>query len=348
MRKLLNRRTFVKQAAITGAGFGLLGNPAMLFANGPVAAGKRVGIIGLDTSHVTAFTSSLNQPKPGSDWGGYKIVAAYPTKGSADMKESIGRLQGFTDSVKAMGVDIVNSIEELLEKVDVVLLESVDGRRHLQEALPVLKARKPMFIDKPVASSLAEAMTIFDAARKYNTPIFTASSLRYIGGAKEIAEGKIGKVHGADSYGHCYIESHHPDLFYYGIHGVELLYAIMGKGCKSVTRTHLPESDFVVGVWDDNRIGTFRGTRFGTGNIGTRVFGEKAIEVLDKSPGYDALLKQIIAFFDSGKVPVTPEETLEVLAFMEAADESKKKGGAPVQLDAIMKRAKDKSKRATF
>ncbi len=348
MRNLLNRRTFVKQAAITGAGLGILGNPAALFASQSPVAGKRVGIIGLDTSHVTAFTSSLNQPKPGVDWNGFKVVAAFPTKGSADMKESIGRLQGFTDSVKGMGVNIVNSIEELLQQVDVVLLESVDGRRHLQEALPVLKARKPMFIDKPIASSLADAMTIFEAARKYNTPIFTASSLRYIGGAKEIAGGSIGKIHGADSYGHCYLEPHHPDLFYYGIHGVELLYAIMGKGCKSVTRTHLPDSDFVVGTWNDNRIGTFRGTRFGTGNIGARVFGEKAIEVLDKSPGYDALLKQIISFFESGAVPVTEEETLEVLAFMEAADESKKKGGAAVPLDSIMKRAREKSKRAVI
>lgn len=348
MEKYLKRRDFVKQAAIGGIGFGLFGSATSKYANESVAPGKRVGIIGLDTSHVTAVTSSLNTPKPGTNWGGYKVVAAYPTKGSADMKESIDRLAGFTDTVKGMGVEIVDSIDDLLKKVDVVLLESVDGRRHLQEALPVLKAGKRMFIDKPVAASLADAMVIFGAAKKYNTAIFTASSLRYISGAKEIAEGKIGMVQGADSYGHCYIEPHHPDLFYYGIHGVEILYAIMGTGCKSVVRTHLNNSDMVVGTWNDDRIGTFRGTRFGTGSMGATVFGEKGIEVLDKSPGYDPLWVKIIEFFDTGVVPVTPEETLETLAFMEAADESKRNGGIAVDLETIIERAKKKAKNISW
>lgn len=348
MENYLNRREFVKSAAIGSIGLSLMGNVTSLYANSSVAPGKRVGIIGLDTSHVTAITNSLNNPKEGVSWGGYKVVAAYPTKGSADMKESIGRLAGFTDKVKSMGVEIVDSIEDLLKKVDVVLLESVDGRRHLEEALPVLKAGKRMFIDKPLAASLADAMVIFDAAKKYNVPVFSASSLRYITGAKEIAEGKIGKVLGADSYGNCYIEPHHPDLFYYGIHGVEILYAIMGTGCKSVVRAHIDNTDLVVGTWKDDRIGTFRGTRSGTGKMGATVFGEKGIEALDKSLGYDPLWVKIIEFFDTGAVPVTAEETLETLAFMEAADESKLKGGIPVDLETIIQRAKKKSRKIPY
>jgi predicted dehydrogenase len=348
MANIFKRRDFVKTATMGTIGFSLLGSASAAHGNAPVAAGKRVGLIGLDTSHVTAVTTSLNKPKPGMDWGGYKVVAAYPTKGSADMKESIGRLAGFTETVKGMGVEIVDSIEELLKKVDVVLLESVDGRRHLQEALPVLKAGKRMFIDKPIAASLADAMVIFDASKKYNSPIFTASSLRFIPGGNEIAEGKIGKVHGVDAYGHCYIEPHHPDLFYYGIHGVEILYSLMGTGCKSVVRTHLENSDFVTGTWKDNRIGTFRGTRFGTGAMGATVFGDKGISVLDKSPGYDPLWQKIIHFFDTGVVPVSPEESLEVLAFMEAADESKRKGGNAVELQTIMEQARKKAKSVSY
>lgn len=348
MGNYLKRRDFVKTATMGSIGFSLLGSSTSLYANREIAPGKRVGIIGLDTSHVTAVTTSLNTPKAGSNWGGYKVVAAYPTKGSADMKESIGRLAGFTDTIKGMGVEIVNSINELLERVDVVLLESVDGRRHLQEALPVLKAGKRMFIDKPVAASLADAMVIFDAAKKYNTPVFSASSLRYITGMNEIKEGKIGKVQGADSYGHCYIEPHHPDLFYYGIHGVEMLYSIMGTGCKNVVRTHLANSDLVVGTWKDDRLGTFRGTRFGTGNMGATVFGEKGIGLLDKSPGYDPLWLKIIEFFDTGTVPVTAEETLEILAFMEGADESKRNGGLVVHLSSIMEQAREKAKTIVY
>lgn len=351
MKQDFSRRKFMRNALLAGAGLSLSNSVTAAYGNRSIITaepGKRVGLIGLDTSHVSAITKALNTPKPDADWSGYKVVAAYPTKGSADMKESIGRIAGFTEQVKSRGVEIVDSIEELLKRVDVVLLESVDGRRHLAEALPVLKAGKRMFIDKPLASSLADAMVIFDAAKKYNNPTFSASSLRYIHGAKEVSEGKIGKILGADSYGDCYIEPHHPDLFYYGIHGVEILYAIMGTGCKTVSRTHLDKTDVVVGTWNDDRIGTFRGTRSGTGSMGATVFGEKGIELLTKSGGYDPLWVKIIEFFNTGVLPVTPEETLEELAFMEAADESKRNGGAAVSIESIMKKARQKANHTKY
>jgi hypothetical protein len=355
MKENYSRRGFVQTSLLTGAGLTFLNSVTSLAdvsgkrnANKNADPGKRVGLIGLDTSHVTAVTNALNNPKEGVSWDGYKVVAAFPTKGSADMESSIGRLAGFTEKVKNQGVEIVDSIEALLEKVDVVLLESVDGRRHLAEALPVLKSGKRTFIDKPIASSLADAMVIFNAAKKYNNPTFSASSLRYIDGAREVAEGKIGKVLGADAYGDCYIEPHHPDLFYYGIHGVEILYAVMGTGCKSVVRVHLDKTDMVVGTWKDDRIGSYRGTRSGTGEMGATVFGEKSIELLTKSQGYEALWVKVIDFFNTGIVPVSAEETLEELAFMEAADESKRKGGVSVDLETIVQRAEKIAKKVSY
>lgn len=345
MNQHFSRRKFVRNALITGAGLSLSNSIPAVYAkeHNAVAPGKRVGLIGLDTSHVVAITKALNDPKPGAGWGGYKVTAAYPTKGSADMKASIDRLAGFTEQVKKQGVEIVGSIEDLLKKVDVVMLESVDGRRHLDEALPVIKSGKRMFIDKPIAASLADAMLIFDAAKKYNNPVFSASSLRYITGAKEVRGGRSGKILGVDAYGDCYIEPNHPDLFYYGIHGMEILYALMGTGCKSVSRTHLEKTDMVVGVWNNDRIGSYRGTRSGTGDMGATVFCEKAIEILNKSDGYDPLWVNVIGFFDTGVIPVSPEETLEEFAFMEAADESKLKGGASVSIASIMERARQKA-----
>lgn len=355
MKENYGRRQFVQTSLLTGAGLTFLNSVTSLAdvsgnrnADKSVDPGKRVGLIGLDTSHVTAVTNALNNPKEGVSWDGYKVVAAFPTKGSADMESSIGRLAGFTEKVKNQGVEIVDSIEALLKKVDVVLLESVDGRRHLAEALPVLKSGKRTFIDKPIASSLAEAMVIFDASKKYNNPTFSASSLRYIDGAREVAEGKIGKVLGADAYGDCYIEPHHPDLFYYGIHGVEILYAVMGIGCKSVVRVHLDKTDMVVGTWKDDRIGSYRGTRSGTGEMGATVFGEKGIELLTKSQGYEALWVKVIDFFNTGVVPVSAEESLEELAFMEAADESKRLGGVSVDLETIVQRAEKNAKKISY
>lgn len=309
-----------------------------------VPKGLRVGIIGLDTSHSTAFTQALNAPDAGDTYGSFKVVAAYP-QGSLDIKSSVDRIEGYTEQVKKLGVEIVNSIEELLGKVDVVLLETNDGRRHLDQALPVLKAGKRMFIDKPMAASLADAMAIFGAARQYNVPIFSASSLRYLQGMDEVKNGVVGKVLGAEAYSPCSLEKTHPDFFWYGIHGVETLFTAMGTGCKTVVRVSTADFDVAVGTWQDGRIGSFRGLRAGKKDYGGIIYGEKANKYLGSFSGYNPLLKEIIKYFQTGIAPVQPEETLEIFAFMEAADLSKAKGGIPVSLDEVMKKAQKESKK---
>lgn len=341
-----NRRKFVRTATMGGIGLGLANNVFKLNGQDKMQGGK-IGIIGLDTSHSTAFTKALNDPGASPEFGGYRVVAAYP-KGSNDIKSSSDRIPGYTDEVKKQGVEIVSSIEELLGKVDVVLLETNDGRLHLEQALPVLKAGKLLFIDKPIAASLADAIAIFDAAKHYNVPVFSSSSLRYITGVKEIAEGAIGNVLGVDAYSPASIEKTHPDLFWYGVHGVEILFTVMGTGCKSVVRIQTEDTDFVVGTWQDNRIGTFRGTRSGKAGYGGTVFGTKGTTTLGNFNGYNPLLIKIIEFFKTGIAPVRPEETLEILAFMEAADESKQKGSAPVYLESVMKKAVQKAKKMSI
>lgn len=326
-------------AALAGTGLTFTGNISSLYAKPAMATGKRIGIIGLDTSHATAFTKTLNAADAAASYKGYKVVAAYP-KGSNDIATSVERIPGYTAEVKAMGVEIVNSIAELLKKVDVVMLETNDGRLHLEQATQVLKARKPMFIDKPMAASLEDAAAIFALAKKYNTPVFSCSSLRYIDGIAEINAGKIGKVLGAETYSPSKLEKTHPDFFWYGIHGIEMLFALMGTGCKTVTRVNTPDADVVVGVWEGGRIGSFRGTRKGPNGYGGRVFGEKATVALGSFKGYNPLLEEIVKFFESGQSPVRPEETLEIAAFMEAADESKVKGGVPVSMEKLLTKAK--------
>ncbi len=335
-----NRRNFIKISALAGTGLGIYGSISSLYGKSASLTGRRVGIIGLDTSHSVAFTKTLNATDAPTVYGGYKIVAAYP-KGSNDILTSVERIPGYTEEVKKMGVEIVPSIADLLKKVDVVLLETNDGRLHLDQAIQVLKAGKPLFIDKPIATSLSDAKAIFAAAKQYKTPVFSSSSLRFITGISDIKSGRIGKVLGAETFSPAIIEKTHPDLFWYGIHGVELLFAIMGTGCKKVTRIHTRDSDVVVGVWEDGRLGSFRGTRNGNYNYGGKVaasdfggtvFGEKANLTLGEFKGYDPLLEQIIKFFETGTAPVNPEETLEIIAFMEAADESKDKGGTPVSI----------------
>lgn len=298
----------------------------------------RIGMIGLDTSHSPNFTKTINDPDAEGLFRKYEVVAAYP-KGSLVIESSYSRIPKYTEAVRAMGVEIVDSIKELLAKVDVVMLETNDGQRHLEQVMPVLKAGKPVFVDKPIAASLEDGIRIFDAAEKYGVPVFTASSLRWTGGAREIRDGKIGRVVGADAYSPASLESHHPDLFWYGIHGVELLYTAMGTGCQTVTRMHTDGTDIVVGRWKDGRIGTFRGTREGSHSYGGTAFGEDDIAPLGPYEGYEPLLRAIMNFFETGKPPVSREETLEIYAFMEAADESKRLGGQPVSIKSVLDRA---------
>jgi hypothetical protein len=296
-------------------------------------------MIGLDTSHVPAFIKIFNNPKAAGDVAGIKVVAGYP--GGTDLPASKDRVAKFTEGVRAKGVEIVDSIPKLLEKVDVVLLESVDGRIHLQEALQVIKAGKPLWIDKPVAGSLVDAIVIFELAKKHNVPVFSSSSLRFgaeVQNLKKSAE--LGTVTGAATWGPCSYATGTPDLFFYGIHGVEPLYTLMGTGCLTVSRATSSNTDFVTGVWKDGRVGTYRGIRKGKAAAGGMVFGTNAIMPITKAGNYDDLCPEIGKFFKTGKSPVSAEETIEIFTFMEAADESKRQIGMPVALAEVLAKAK--------
>jgi predicted dehydrogenase len=341
IKNKIKRRNFIKTSAAGIAGLGLL-HKTSVFTQNQDTAKRRVGIIGLDTSHATAFTGVLNDPSAGPEFGGYKVVAAYP-KGSNDIKSSVDRIPGYIEDVKKLGVEIAGSIDDLLKKTDVILLETNDGRLHLEQALQVMKSGKRMFIDKPAAASLSDVIAIFDAAEHFKVPVFSSSSLRYIPGADEISKGSIGKVLGADTYSPSPIEKTHPDLFWYGVHGVETLFTVMGTGCKSVSGTFTEDSDQVTGLWSDNRIGTFRGIRNGKSDYGGTVFGEKGIVTLGKYNGYNPLLIEITKFFQTGVPPVTSGETIEIFAFMAAAAESKKLNGVQVILEGVIREAEQEA-----
>lgn len=306
-------------------------------AQSPARLPLKAGIIGCDTSHVPAFTNAFNNPKAEGELADVKIVAAFPG-GSPDLPSSWDRVQKYTEEIKAKGVVICGSIDELLKKVDVVLLESVDGRPHLEQARPVIAAGKPLYIDKPMAASLADAMEIFRLAREKGVPVFSSSSLRFSAGAQAIRKGTspFGEIKSCVATSPMNLEPHHPDMFWYAIHGVETLFTIMGPGCKEVKRTG-PES--VEGIWKDGRIGKYVASH----NYGADVVGTKSSGNTGKYDGYEPMLREIVVFFKTGKPPVAAEETLEILAFMEAADASKAQNGAPVSIESVMEKARKKN-----
>lgn len=336
----MNRKLFLKRTA--GSAVALFAGTKLFaaqFLKEDIEKGKRIGIIGLDTTHSIAFTKLLNDAGSGNSYNGYKVVAAYPY-GSRELALSKTRIPVLTEEIKKFGVEVVGSLQELFKMSDVILLETNDGRIHKQQAMEVIRAGKPMFIDKPIAASLQDAWEIFAAAEKYKVPVFSSSALRYLKPIQDIKSGTYGAVMGADTFSPALIEPTHPDLFWYGIHGVEALYALMGTGCVSVQRHFTEGSDFVSGTWKDGRIGNFRGLRKGKTDFGGTCYCEKEIVSIGPFTGYESLVKQITAFFDSGISPVAKEETLELIAFLEAAELSKKLGGRSVQLEAIVSKLK--------
>ncbi|MCS3170998.1 Gfo/Idh/MocA family oxidoreductase [Bacteroides thetaiotaomicron] len=304
----------------------------------------KIGIIGLDTSHSTAFTELLNGDSDDKFVKEFEVVATYPY-GSKTIQSSYERIPGYIEEVKKHGVEITSSIAELLDKVDCVMLETNDGRIHLEQAMEVFKSGKICYIDKPIGATLGQAIAIYEMAEKYNVPIFSSSALRYSPQNQKLRNGEFGKILGADCYSPHKVEPTHPDFGFYGIHGVETLYTLMGTGCESVNRMSSQDADVVVGRWKDGRIGTFRGIKEGPAIYGGTAYTPKGSIAAGGYEGYKVLLDQILTFFKTGVAPISKEETIEIFTFMKASNMSKEQNGKIVTMEeAYRKGLKDAQK----
>jgi hypothetical protein len=287
----------------------------------------KLGIIGTDTSHASAFANLLN----GGTVPGAKIVAAYKG-GSADIESSRTRVDNYAKELQTKwGVEMVDDIPTLASKVDGILLLSIDGRTHLSQFRAALAAKKPVFIDKPLASTLADAREIARLAKDAGVPWFSASSLRY----SEIVSSVAGPgILGAMTWGPGPLEEHHQlDLSWYAVHPIEILFTLMGPGCEEVTRVVGADSDEITCKWKDGRLGTVRALRpYGT--YGAVVFRKDGVQMSPPKPhtDYEGLVREIVKFFETGKPPFPNEDTLEIFAFMDAAQRSKEAGGKPEKL----------------
>jgi predicted dehydrogenase len=317
----------------------------------------KVGILGLDNYQAVAFTQLFHDPKATGDVAGLRVVAAFAA-GSPDIAESVRELPKWTKDIQeTYKVPIVSSVDALLKQVDAVLIMSVDGRAHLEQVKAVVRAGKPVYIGRPLAASLADAVEIFRLAKEHKVPLFSCSQHRFSSGFIGMRNHEeVGEVLGCDVYGGCPREPHHPDLFWHAIHGVETLYTIMGPGCVSVTRAATDTADVVTGVWKDGRIGTYRGIRKGALKYSATVFGTKGVGpagiyghaapvkgVVPPGPyAYETMAREIGKFFKTRHPPVSAEETIELFAFMEAAEQSKRQNGASVKLAAVLAEIKAK------
>jgi len=294
----------------------------------------KVGLVDCDTSHVVQFTMRMNHVEIAEDqWvDGARVVAAYPGTSKITPQETIDQ---YVDKLKGFGVEMVDSPEDILGKVDAVCVESQSGYVHLERVTPFLKAGMPCFVDKPFACTVEDARAMAELARANGAALFSSSSLRY---ALEIVEAlqdeAIGPVVGAMTYSPASIHDQNPGLFHYGIHAVEPLYALMGQGCQSVTCTFGEGAEVVTGLWEGGRVGSLRGTRAGAHAYGFTVWGQKGVRStpINAAYIYRELLRQMVGMFQTNEAPLAIEETVEIVNFIVSALKSAQSGGAPVVL----------------
>ncbi|QDU96892.1 Gfo/Idh/MocA family protein [Lignipirellula cremea] len=318
----------------------------------------RVGILGFDSYQSVAFMQLFHKPpEDNPDLAGLQVVAAWPG-GSEDVEESVAGLPKWRERLEKQNVKILPTIEEVLAQVDAVMVMSLDGRAHRAAAVQALRAHKPVYIGRPMAASLEDVIAIFDAAEKYDTPVFSCSQHRFSPGFIGMRNHEeVGKVLGCFVYGGMKTEPHHPEFFWHGVHSVETLYTIMGPGVVSLTRTSTDDADVITGVWGDGRIGTYRAIRKGAVRYSALVFGDvgvapagkygyeapvKGVTPKSRYKGYEGVSTEIAKFFKTRKSPVAPSETIELFAFLTAADISKAQGGTPVKLQEVIDAARAK------
>lgn len=318
----------------------------------------RVGVLGLDNYQAVAYAQLFNNPKAGPELSGVRVVTAFPDAASEDIAESVDALPKWKKQITAFDVRIVDSLDELLRSCDAVMIMSLDGRKHLAQATAVLNAGKRLYIGRPLAASMSDAVAIARVAERTKTPCWTSSQHRFSPGFIGMRNHpEVGKVLGCDVYGGCPTEPHHAEFFWHAVHSIETLYTIMGAGCETVRCTSTPFAEDITGVWADGRVGTYRGIKKGAIKYSATVFGDKGVSVAgiyghgvpvkgvvptnDKYMGYEGIAIEMGKFFKGGAAPVIMDETLEIFAFMEAAHESKRQNGAVVRVADILEQARN-------
>ena len=337
---------------------------AMIRAVVPAQAAEpvRVGILAIDNYQAVEYAQMFNNPKAEGHLAGLRVVVAYPI-GSADYPNSAALVTRWKDQLGGLypkdvvpPIEMVDSVDNLLKRCDAVIIMSLDGRQHLKQATAVLKAGKRLFIGRPLASSPEDAVAILKLAEETKTPCWSCSQHRYSPGFSGMRNHpEVGRVLGCDVYGGYDVKAAEADKFTRALHSIETLYTIMGPGCATVSCQSTPTAETITATWNDGRVATYRGIKQGSVKYSATVFGDLGVSTAgiyghgvpvkgivpttDKYMGYEGLAIEMAKFFKGGPTPVTAAETLEIYAFLQAAEESKSQNGAGVRLKNLWKGA---------
>ncbi len=290
----------------------------------------RLGVIGCDSSHLPEFSKRVNQLHQKRRTP--VKVTGFWTDGRHDLPEE--SVEKWKLQTKAYGVAQVDSLDQLLDQCDGVMVLSVNGQRHLEHALPALQRGLPTYIDKPLTCDLAQAKKLLAASQRYGARCYSASSLRFALEVEQLERAGLGRLLTVEAVGPGELNPAMPGLFYYGVHTVEMVDALWGPGVNRVRCVRTAERDLVDLQYHDGRVAHLRMERAGSYTFAATVHGEKGLAQfkVDFGPVYDRLIAGLVRFFEGGPEPVTLERIVENVAVMAAGNRSMEQNGTWVSL----------------
>ena len=224
---------------------------------------------------------------------------------------------------KAFGVEKCDTIEELCEKSDYILvLAPSNPETHLRLAEKVLPFGKRTYIDKTFAPDCATAQKIFAIAQKYSTPFFSSSALRFGTELGDVKSPVTVAVKGGGG-----------NLPEYIVHQAEMVVKTLGLGVKSVVAEKLGDNHYLMKIgYGDERSATMEyRPDYGFEIAWKQANGEGGTRAI-VSDMFVYLLESILRFYEDGKLPIDSAQTLEVMKIREAAVRSVERLGENISL----------------
>lgn len=225
---------------------------------------------------------------------------------------------------------VVGRPEDVVGEVDAVMIATDDGDGHVRRARPFVEAGLPVFIDKPLADNVEDLRT-FRSWQKDGARLLSSSGLRYAAEFSQLADFPWQWITGVT----CNTWRR------YGIHVLEPVYCLTGPGYLTVRAFEQSPDQFVYLRHHSGRQVTVAVLPRARAVFGSfHAYGEEGERTVRFSDTFSAFQSQMRAFVDfaaSGRPPYPFEHTVEMMAILTAAEESRRQGGIEIELSTYRK-----------
>ena len=243
------------------------------------------------------------------------------TEGEFQVKYAYGKIDspigGITNAqwAKEQGVELLDSIEEVISKSDVLVVLSPDNPEMHEELCDLpLKSGKLVYVDKTFAPDKETAIRIFENAEKHGTTCFSSSALRFVTELKDVDKDKIFKIHseGPGTY----------DM--YSIHQIEPIVMLMNCRAKRVMGLGDIEHPSLIIEFEDGRLAQMHHSNEIKFKIRTVDAENNPTDYQINSKYFNLFMEALVEFFKTGKIPVEHSQTIDVIAIREAGQRALK------------------------